>query len=142
MNAPDQHIKSPAGRVKGQQAAGRVGAADERGEIHHAAQVVEVGLQPGNSGVMQCLRQLGQRLRAVIGQHDQLGQHGVVPGADLGAALDPGVHTQVGGEHHVSEHAGRRLKALERVFSVQTRLNGMAAWRDRQRLQRRQITCA
>ena len=142
VNAPGQHVKSPAGRVKRQQAAGGVCSADERGEVHHSAQIVQVGLQPGDAGVGQRLGQFGQRLLAVITQGNQFSQHGVVPGADLGAALDPGVHAQVGGKHHVGQHAGRRLKALEWVFGIQTRLNGVAALRNRQRLQWRQITCS
>ena len=116
-----------AGRAERGQAARGVAPGRERREMHHGAQVVEVGLQTGDAGVIQRPGQLGQRLRTVIAMRDQLGQHRVVMGADLAAARNPGVDPDVARKTHLGQQAGGRLKILRRVFGVQARLHRVAA---------------
>ena len=58
---------------------------------------------------------------------DELGQHGVVVRADLGAACDPGVDAQIDRKAHFGQQTGGGLEVLERIFRVQPGLDRVAA---------------
>ncbi len=129
-----------AGRAERGQAARGVAPLREGGEMHHGAQVVEVGLQTGDARLIERPGQLGQRLRAVVAMRDQLGQHRVVMGADLAAARDPGVDPDVARKTDLGQQAGGRLKVLGRVFGVQAGLHRMAARDHLQGVEGRHVT--
>ena len=89
-------------------------------------QVIEVGLNARHAGVIEGLLELDQRMCTVASGDDDLGQHGVVIGGHLGAALYPGVDTGIGGKHHFGQDPCAGLELPRRVFGIQADLNRRA----------------
>ena len=59
--------------------------------------------------------------------HDQLGDQGVVPGADFVALAHAGIDPRLGREGEVHQPAGGRQEISLRVLGVDARFDGMAA---------------
>jgi hypothetical protein len=89
-------------------------------------QVAQVGLQALQVAVRQCRLQARAGGIAVGGMHDELGDHRVVEGRDLAAALDPGVHPHVVREPGLGQQAGGGLEMLARVLGIDPRLDRVA----------------
>ena len=142
LHARRDDVDGAAGGAERGQAAGGVRAGGEGLESHRMPQVVEVRLEPVDLTRFQRDRQLADRIGAVAAVGDQFGEHRVVVRGDLGAALDPGVHTQIRRKARPREHAGRRLEVLERIFRVHPCLHGMAGGGDRQAVERRHLARA
>jgi hypothetical protein len=92
----------------------------------HLPQVAQVGLQALQVGGRQCRLQAGAGGIAVGGMHDELGDHRVVEGRDLAAALDPGIHPHVVREPGLGQQAGGGLEVLARILGIDPRLDRMA----------------
>ena len=143
LHAGLQHVDGGRLVRKGGEKTCDLFARAEHRVAHHLAQVAQVGLDACEARGVERVFHLLQRLVARVGGDDQFGQHGVVPGGHLGAALHPAVHARlarrIGGKHHLGEQAGTRLEVFGRVFGVQPHLNGRALWHRLQRVQRRQV---
>ena len=70
---------------------------------------------------------------------DEFRQQRVVTGRYLDAGFNPGIAARRVWKYDFGEQAGLRLELTGRVFGIQSRLNGMAARRDRQGIQWRQF---
>jgi hypothetical protein len=108
----------------------------------HLTQVIEVGLDAGTGDFGQCRLQRRDRPHAVVRLDDDLGEHGIVEGADLGAGVDPAVAAHVLGEADRGERAGARPEVVRRILGIEPDLNRRAARRHAQRLERRHLARA
>ncbi|OIQ81148.1 hypothetical protein GALL_370930 [mine drainage metagenome] len=129
LHAGLQHVQGAGVVGQAGEIARGLTALDEGDVGGDLAQVAEVGLEAVQPGGGQRRLQPRQGVGAVGAVHDELGQHGVVEGADLAAGLDPGFHPHVGREHHLGEQAGGGLEVLRRVFGVQAHLDAVTARR-------------
>jgi hypothetical protein len=98
-------------------------ARDQRLRARHRPQPVEVRLDPGQPGRLQRRLQLRHRLSPRLAPHDQLGDHRVIEGADLGPRGDPGFGARTGRKNHLGQHPARRPVVLAGVFGIEPRLN-------------------
>jgi hypothetical protein len=105
-------------------------------------QIVEVALEPTQSRRPQRGIQSRQGVGPVGAVSDQLGQHRIVVGTDLGASLDPGVHPYALRKLDLRQGAGRRLEVLCRILRIEPGLDGVAPRLDRERVQRREFAGA
>ena len=67
-------------------------------------QIIQVGGDTAKTGLIQRLLQSFDGLDAILSIHDQLGQHGIIVGGNLGALLYPAIHPQIrplGREYHL-----------------------------------------
>ncbi len=122
------------------QGAGGVPAgAERRVAIHDRPQISQVALDAADPGFPQGAAERGQRLFPILAPDDDFCQQRVVVGRHLDPGLNPGIAARPVRERHFGQQAGLRLELAGRVLGVQPRLDGMAARRDREGVQRRQI---
>ena len=113
------------GRVgKGLQIAGGNGASDDVVVAQNLTQVIQVGGDPREAGFCQGGLHLLQGVGAIATMDDDLGQHGVVVGADHCAGIYPAIQANVVREAHFSQFAGAGLEILERIFGVDAHFHG------------------
>ena len=124
LRAGDQHLDA-ARRIG--EVAQRRGGDPARGEeigTGDGAQIIEIGLDPRDRAVVEGLAQRGERRRAILAGHDDLGEHRVVVRGDLGAGLDPTVDAGLGREPHFGEEAGARGEIGVRDLGIEPRFHG------------------
>ena len=128
MHTGFQHVDGVRAVVKGIQITRGLSAFREHVVGHDLAQVVQIGLDAIHACTGQCLLHLFQRGLAIHRLDDDLGDHRIVVGRDVAAALHPGLVARIPGKFDASEHAAGRLEILVRIFRIQARPVSRHPW--------------
>ncbi len=90
------------------------------------AQVIEIGLDAIDGALIERRGELRHGFRAGCALDDDLGEHRIVEGRDLGSRRDPAIDTHGFGKTHLREQARRRLEVPCRIFSIEPHFDGVA----------------
>ena len=128
LGAAGQYVDARRLEAEAVEVAGGDFTSQQRRVAGQRAQVVEVGFAAVQAGGVQRVLQFGQRSGAVLRVDNHLGQHRVEVGRHFQPGFDPVVDADAvtGREGHFAQQACAGLEVAERVFGVQTQLNGMA----------------
>ena len=103
--------------------------------VENVLQVVAVGFDAGESRRRERIAQAGNRFESIASARDDLGDHGIVVGSDVGSWLDPRLDPHAVCEGDLGEHARARLKTALGILGVDPRFDRCAARRYRQRVE-------
>ena len=128
VQAGGQHFDAGRLVVEGRQRAGVVPRLREGRRGQRLAQIVAVGLHAEGDRLRQGVAQLAPCAVAAWRMGHHLGDEGVVERRNVRARTQPSVHANAGvaRKRRHGDGAGRRPKAVVRVFGAQPRLHGAA----------------
>ena len=113
------------------QSASRHASIGEHRIRNQAAQIVQVGLYPGDRRFGQRLLQFAQRFIPVAADRDDFRQQRIVQRRHLGAIGDPRFDARIGGEARLRHQARRRPELPRRIFGIHAHLDRCSKCRRR-----------